>query len=501
MAEDGTNLLDFLRKNGFDISADCSGLGTCGKCMVEINDSHGKRQVKSCEYIISEDLDVTLRSSNGGIIESGTVDYSDEFLKRSGYGAAVDLGTTTICVSVFDLESGALIGTSSDWNAQGSYGADVISRVDYCMKKPRGLEMLGRKIRRQIRLLIQQIIDENGGGQLSEVVISGNTVMQHIFAQIDPSPMAKAPYEPSCLFDEDFEAPVEYPEFDDCMLGFSPCIAGFVGGDIVSGILASGMDKGKEISLLLDIGTNGEMVIGNSDSLLCCSVATGPAFEGAHLSCGMRSADGAISHISLTNDLTRGGILALKLDIIGDQAAPLGLCGTAYMDLLAILLDEGVVDSTGRLLGPGEVPLKMRHFVTADDNDNGIFWVDPDQNIYVNAADIRQLQLAKAAVAAGIDTLLDAAGISADCIDKLYIAGGFGKNLNPYSVSRIGLIPEDLTDKITDIGNASLTGATALLRDPAAASHMLKIADTCKHLELALDKGFSEKYIEQMTFN
>lgn len=514
-ADGGTNLLEFLREHDFFIESPCGGNGTCGKCRVKINGEF----LPACRISISGDCTVELPfSDNKARLSDERAPFSGkdtgksaqeteayDFHYRPGLGAAVDLGTTTVAVSLYDLSDGRLLGTTGAWNTQISYGADVITRIQYCMDRPRGLSVLARAIRRQVRLLIQDLMDRAAKSEnppissaLTEVVIAGNTIMQHIFAGIDPSSIAQAPFLPRTKFQE--KKTYTFPEFRGCQVFLLPCLAGYVGGDITSGLFASNLREKREISLFLDIGTNGEMALGGSKGFTCCSVASGPAFEGAEITCGMRSIPGAIRHIEyIMEDACRYG--SLSFSIIGfPKEKPKGLCGSALIDLLAILLKTGTVDETGRLLGPSEAPESMRPYLTADENDNGIFWLDKDHTVCLRPEDVRQLQLAKAAVAAGITTLMKKEKVTCEEIDHVYIAGSFGKHLRAENAAAIGMIPKDLKDKVIPVGNTSLAGAVRFLSDPDSFEALLSICEACDYIELSLDPGFSEEYINQMMF-
>jgi uncharacterized 2Fe-2S/4Fe-4S cluster protein (DUF4445 family) len=264
-----------------------------------------------------------------------------------------------------------------------------------------------------------------------------------------------------------------------------------VGGDITAGLLASGLYETPGLSLFLDVGTNGEMALGGKDGFLCCSVASGPAFEGAEISCGMASAPGAVRHVAL-----EGGVF--QLDVVGDER-PRGLCGSGLIDLLAALLRRGAVDETGRLLPPDEAEEKFA-FVGEDEDENGICYLTDDHSVYFTAGDVRKLQLAKAAVAAGISRLLGEAGTAPEQVERLYIAGGFGGGLDPGSAAAIGMIPAQLKDKVVSLGNSALEGAACLAAEPEKWQTLLEIQKNCRYLELSGDGQFSAAFVENMIF-
>ena len=255
----------------------------------------------------------------------------------------------------------------------------------------------------------------------------------------------------------------------------SPCIAGYVGGDITAGILAAGIDMAEETALFIDVGTNGEIVLGNRDGLYCCAVACGPAFEGAGISCGMPASDGAICSVE-----TDGETLSYRVVGGGDAT---GICGSGLLDLAACLLELGYMDESGYLEDDGgENSFSVTHRVT------------------LTQRDVRQLQLAKAAVRAGIERLTETAGIAIDSISRVYLSGGFGTRLRPESAVRIGMLPEIEPERITALGNTSLTGAAMALLDPSLRGRIQEIKGKCSYLELSSDARFNDLYVDAMSF-
>ena len=474
----GESLLDLLRRGGFPVSAPCGGNGKCGKCKVRLDDG---RVVLACRTP-AENCRVILEENSGGAICTDSAAEAKSVEGREGLGAAVDIGTTTVAVKLFDLKDGRELGVKSAWNAQAPYGADVISRCQYIMEHEDGLARLSGLIREQVFRMADELRREE---KIDEFFLAGNTVMEHIFMGLSPVSIATAPFKPLSLFDSG-----EVFAEKDAALSCAPCVAGYVGGDITAGLLASGLDEKEECSLFLDVGTNGEMALGGRDGFLCCAVASGPAFEGAGISCGMASAGGAISRVRWA----RGGP---DFQVIGGGEAK-GICGSGLLDLLAMLLELGIVDETGRLLPPDEAPAGFERWLSEDENGNGIFHLT--DSVSLSAADVRQLQLAKAAVAAGIAVLTETAGISPKKVDRLYLAGGFGVHLDPHSAAAIGMLPDCLKDKTVSIGNSALAGAVQALLDGKKRNQLLKIKEKCQYLELSGNQAFNRLYPEHMMF-
>ncbi len=468
----GCNLLELLRSKGFAVSAPCGGHGLCGKCRVLMKTAEGTRQVIACRTELTSDCEVFLSDDDSDISWNDASDCLGFEHGRSGYGAAVDLGTTTVAVSLYSLSDGTQLGSASRWNAQKSCGADVISRIGYCIDTADGLGALSQSIRGQILDMLQGLCADNNIA-LSDVTdgfLAGNTVMEHIFAGIAPDSIAAAPYLPASYFDK-----------GDCVtLGgvpfyLSPCIAGYVGGDITAGLLTDGVYKSQKTVLFIDVGTNGEIVLGDKNSCISCAVASGPAFEGAGISCGMPAADGAVNSVELSDE-------GLSFEVIGGGEAK-GLCGSGLLDLVACLLELGYIDESGCL---------------EDDEGEDVFYLT--DTVYLDQRDIRQLQLAKAAVFAGITRLTETQGISYNDIDTLYLSGGFGTRLRSESAVRIGMLPAELAGRIKPLGNTSLTGASVALLNPSKRAELLKIKEKCKYLELSSDAVFNDRFVDAMSF-
>ncbi|MBR1781773.1 MAG: DUF4445 domain-containing protein [Oscillospiraceae bacterium] len=490
----GDNLLSALRRAGYPVAAPCGGNGRCGKCAVTLVEGGVRRTVLACQSAVPSSGEIWLDAPEGGEISAETTPAGDAVAPgREGCGAAVDLGTTSVVVRLFSLSDGTEMGTRRDWNAQATYGADVISRCQHVMSRPEGLAELSGVIRAQVFGMIDDLCAENGltPNAVKEITLAGNTVMQHLFSSRSPASIAVAPYRPGTLFSD----PLPYfaPERPELPIDLLPCVAGFFGGDLVAGLLSCGMAEQGAQCLLLDIGTNGEMALGSREGLRCCSVASGPAFEGAEISCGMASVNGAVKGV-------RWDGASPRYTVIGG-GRPRGICGSGLVDLLAVLLDRGIVDETGRLLPPEEAPARYAPWLGEDENGNGIFYLTPDRTVRLTAGDVRKLQLAKAAVAAGIEVLLADAGLGAEALDRLYLAGGFGQSLSPISAARIGMIPAALTEKTVCLGNSSLAGAQRVLLNPALRAETRRIQALCSYLELSGSAAFADAYIEHMTFD
>ena len=309
--------------------------------------------------------------------------------------------------------------------------------------------------------------------------------MQHIFAGLPVRSIATAPFKPETLF----EAPT-----GDTLLGaelsYAPCVAGYVGGDITAGLLASDLCSAGGSSLFLDIGTNGEMALVSGGRVSCCAVASGPAFEGAGISCGMPALSGAVSHVRYD----RGFLY----DVIG-AVEPVGICGSGLIDLAATLLKLGCIDNGGRLLPPELAPGSLRRYIRPDGQGNGVFHLT--ENVYLTAADVRSLQLAKAAVAGGVEVLLARHGIKAGDLSRVCLAGGFGNYIDPKSAMALGMLPEISPERLHCLGNTSLAGASMAAVDPECRRELRSCAEKCEYIELSGLREFTEAFTDNMTFD
>lgn len=503
----GVTVLEALRSAGASIYAPCGGNGRCGKCKVRIYGALSKMDESeaskltadeirsgvrlSCRATLLGDAEAIVTSDDYGILTDGKTGKFDlSPLTESGVGVAVDVGTTTVAVYLYDLETGKPLRATSFANPQSSYGGDVISRIDKIMKSKAALGEQRDLIIGAINAAVADACRKLGKSakDVGACVVCGNTVMQSIAAGIDPSTIAVAPFTAPTLFsDATFDAQKLGFDFRDgavCM--FAPCISSYVGGDISCGLVASSCDKATDNAVFLDVGTNGEIVLAANGELYACSAAAGPALEGAGIECGMGGVPGAISRIFFDGDI--------KFETIG-ALPPRGICGSGIVDAIAVMLRCGAIDETGAFSDeyPENILPRIKEVASGD-----AFFID--DAIYVSERDVRQIQLAKAAICAGINTLLAEAKITADDVSRLILAGGFGSKLDPESVCEIGLVPREFSGKITFAGNTAGMGAVALLLSGDARRRAAKLCGRTKYIELSSNAFFMENYIEQMSF-
>lgn len=482
LSGNGITLSEALRKRGASLAMPCGGRRDCGKCLLwakgaleepsareaaflakhqnENPPIRGFRPRLACFAVMLGDCEVLLPQGEMHVEMNSMQRPLPEYdgAEKHALGIAVDIGTTTIAARLYDLPSGKLLAERGERNQQIAFGADVLNRIAYA--DARGIAPLTESISTQLRKIIFSLTDT-----FSRMVITGNTTMLHFAAGLNPHGIGQAPFTPESLFGAEFSI------LHDSVKAYFPCcISSYVGADISCGILATDLCAGGN-KLMVDIGTNGEMALFAGGRLFCCATAAGPAFEGAEIERGMEAAAGAICRVYLSD----GGI---RYETLGDVPAR-GICGTGLISALRVMLETGVLDETG-MMEAEKFPIG-------------------DSGVYITSRDVRQLQLAKAAIAAGIDSLLRAANVSAGDIGALLLAGGFGK-LCPEDAAAIGLIPPALESKARAVGNTALEGAARLLFSRGERDIAREIASRAEEVGLASSPFFTEKYMEHMLF-
>ena len=465
---DGTPILDeVLMNEGLRIPHPCGGRGICGKCAITAEGALSPPSARetelghrlSCVTRLCGDASVTLPDTTAEMrIVSDTAPL-EIAAPNVGLGVAVDIGTTTVALKVYDLQSGACVGTAAAPNPQTAVAADVIGRIEAAMRGE------GERLQRMIRDTLGALLTEAMPPDTHPVrcTITGNTTMLYLLCGHDPTPLSRAPFLADRLFGEQISAP-----WGDFPVYLPPCMNAFVGADITCAVLASGMCERERNALLCDIGTNGELALWKNGTLYVTSTAAGPAFEGAGIACGCGSIDGAIDSVRVENG-------KLSIHTIGDHP-PIGICGSGVLDAVAAGLALDTIDESGAM----EEPMPLGGTVA------------------LHPRDVRAVQLAKAAIAAGITTLLETSQTLPEEIDTLYIAGGFGTHLSMESAAAIGLLPRELIGRAQILGNAALSGAAITLADTNACLRLEQIAARSHHTNLGGDSRFSAHYIDRM---
>ena len=420
------------------------------------------------------------------------------------YGIAYDLGTTTVVATLLDLATGTPLAVASMLSKQQPFGADVITRISAVMMDPAALGTLARLARESLAELTAEVCAQAGidAADVCEVAMAGNATMTHLALGIDPEPLGVAPFIMSTrLLPEIRAADLDLPVHPQARAFCFPAFGAYVGGDIMSGLLASGMDRDSRIRLFIDIGTNCEIVLGNRDWLLATAAPAGPAFEGAAIRCGMRAADGAIEVVTMTPD-------AVTLQVIGD-AEPAGLCGSGLVDAVASLIAAGLLDRSGRfvpeeeaaVIAPGLAPRLTkvgaeRVFVLHWRGEPG----DVAGSIYLSQRDVRELQFAKAAIATGWNILLEEAGLTPADVQQVLLAGSFGSYLSPANAIKIGLVPRLPALRVVSAGNVAGEGAKMALLSVRERAAALALLQEVRYVELSDRADFNDAFVDQLSF-
>lgn len=417
------------------------------------------------------------------------------------FGLAIDIGTTSVLVELVDLTTGEARAVASRMNAQTVYGGDIMSRIAFAKKSPTGTRKLHSKVINLINELIDEVCERGGAVRehIYRAVVVGNTCMHHLFLGVNPSRVGFSPYSPilrhtvrtrsrdlglNCL-----------PTAEVILL---PNVGGFVGADAMAMILSTGVDRASNLQMAVDIGTNGEVVLGSAERLMVCSAPAGPALEGAQVRHGMRASLGAIDKVSIDDDV--------RIGVIGD-VQPSGICGSGMVDALAACLDAGILNQGGllrtdetahlppRLAKRLRVGEKYREIVLAWAEETAV-----GHDVVLTQDDIRQLQLAKGAIASGIKMLQRVMGIELDQIERFHLAGGFGNYLNLGSAQRIGLIPPLPRERVVYVGNAALAGARRALVSSSEVGRAERVAREIEHVAIGFRPDFQEVFLEAVAF-
>ncbi|MBK5246481.1 MAG: DUF4445 domain-containing protein, partial [Peptostreptococcaceae bacterium] len=422
--------------------------------------------------------------------------------KMVKYGISFDIGTTTVVGNLWDLEKGTSLQIIGKTNPQIIFGADVISRINYCEDDSAKFKIIRDKITGCLNELIKELLTDNKieNKDIIKVTAAGNTTMSHIFSGFNPKPLARSPFTPAYSGEKVFKAREVglnlEPETEVILLSN---IAGHIGGDITAGILATRMEDLKGITLFIDIGTNGEIVLSKNDKIYACSTAAGPAFEGAFIYQGMRAEAGAIEKIKIKN-----GTVFFKTV---ENKEPEGICGSGIIRVIGELLKTGIINKSGRLLMPVELEeaqlsddLKSRLRENHDGREFVIVFKKDKADIVITQKDIREVQLAKGAIHSGIILLLGLLNEEIKNVDRVILGGAFGNYLNKKSAVEIGILPDIDLNKIISAGNTAGTGASLVLLSEAERKKAIHLAEKTEHLELANCSNFQEEFLKSMSF-
>ncbi len=484
--ERGTPLRDVLYAYGVEFP--CGGRGRCRRCRIQVVGGSLPATPDEEAILSREDLEQGWRLACRGSVQAPValqveqfcapilVDHSAfDFEPRPGFGVAVDLGTTTLVAQLLDLGSGQVLAVQTALNPQTAYGSDIMNRAEYALEEE-GRAKLTRLVRRGVGELVRQLVASAGleATPRDAMTVVGNTMMHHLFCGLDVSPLARVPFESSVDGLQEFRAAeLGWRVRGDPLVRFLPCLGGFVGSDVLAGVLATRMPASEGLTALVDLGTNGEIVLGNAERMLCASTAAGPAFEAGGIQMGMQATTGAIEQVAVVD----GGV---RCRVLGD-GVPRGICGSGLVDAVAAGLELGWVQPSGRLA-------------------HGRRTLELGGPVHLTQADIRQLQLATGAIAAGIRILLGRLGAQPDDVLRVHLAGAFGNYVSHTSARRIGLI-DFPDDKVEAVGNTALLGAKlALFGTDRAAYEFSDVRRRIEHLSLAADPDFMAVFVAETRF-
>jgi uncharacterized 2Fe-2S/4Fe-4S cluster protein (DUF4445 family) len=510
----GATIMEAAGQAGIILNTFCGGIGTCKKCLVKIEPSG--QEVLACQYHINSDLTVIISNESKffeykflahGIeteIDETAAIYEKYLGKTTAdkiFGIAVDIGTTSVVAKLINMIDGRCLATEASLNPQSTYGDDVISRIAYAHNKE-NLSELNRVIADCINDLILKLCNKMGidSNFIYEICVVGNTTMNHIFLELPVSQLGQAPYKAFSVEAHDLPA-------GKFQIAMNPAgnihtvenIAGFVGSDTTAVALAVDIDSAEEMTLVVDIGTNGELVLGTKDKLYAASCAAGPALEGARITCGSRATEGAIEAVVINEG-------DIDLDVIGNCPAR-SICGSGLIDAIAVMLDLGIIDVTGRFVEPAKLEGKVSQAILSRINEQDgqpafvLFDNENEHRVFIKQKDIRETQLAKAAIRAGIKLLQKRVGLEDDDIKHILLAGAFGNYIRKESALRIGLLPGVPLERIVFVGNAASSGARMALVSQHYRDKSSELAKNIEYIEIAHEPGFQDVFADSILFS
>ena len=504
----GATLIEAAGQAGIILNSVCGGKGTCKKCLV-ILEPEG-RQVLACQYHIRSNLTVTIppgsRFLEQKILSDGidtqteiSPDIYKKYLPVNStapiYGLAVDIGTTTVVAKLIDMRTGRCRTTEATLNPQTRFGDDIISRIAYAESVEK-LTELQKIIIDCINDLILKLCEKAAieSKQIHEVCVVGNTTMNHIFLKFPVSTLGRAPYKAYSLDAHDVTPnEIGLKINPDGNVHVVENISGFVGADTIAVAFAADIDSAEEMTLIVDIGTNGELVLGTKDKLYAASCAAGPALEGARITCGSRAAEGAIEAVVVNDD-------DIDFDVIGN-CLPGSICGSGLIDVVAVMLELGIIDKTGRFAEPDtlrdNLPPNIFYRIGTKYDEPAFYLAE---TVFLTQKDIRQVQLAKAAIRAGTKILQRKLNLKDSDIKHILLAGAFGNYIRKENALRIGLLPNVSPERIRFIGNAAASGAQMILISQNSRDKAKELARKIEYIEIAHEKDFTGIYADCMTF-
>lgn len=512
----GENLLKVLKENNIFIENPCNGKGICGKCKVRILSGRCNKASQtelqflreaeiaqgfrlSCLTEVEGDVKIELleKKRKHHILTSGYLPEFEKDYLRAGYGIALDIGTTTVAMALIDLTTGEEAAQASAVNAQKQYGLDVLTRITYEYEHPEeGIQTLQKTIVASLNEMIETLCRqaEISGEQIKEIVVAANCTMTHMLLGVDARSIGKSPYQP--VFTEArsvLAKEIGILAGEDTTVYCLPHVSSYIGADVVAGAYVCDLQSRKKNVLFIDIGTNGEIVLSKAGKLFCCSCAAGPALEGMNISSGMRAGEGAVEDLLISEN-------GIDLKVIGG-GTPEGLCGSGILAAIKELLRIKVIKKTGVFIKKEALSdTDFRHPYLRMHGKKREFLLHASSEIFVTQNDVRQVQLAKGAIFSGCLVLLKTAGIMLRELDEVLVAGQFGSHLPADSLIGTGILPEEVREKLTYVGNSSKTGAYMALLSRTVRREMEELSLTMEYIELAETENYERIFAESMLF-
>ncbi len=509
--KNGANLLDALLKHKVFVESPCNKKGTCGKCKILIRNENflisdlDKKFLNSaeisqgvrltCDKVLDEDLEIDLikKAVKGKILTSGYLPDFQIDKENTGYGIAIDIGTTTVAMDLVDLENGRILASESMINPQNIYGSDVLTRITYQVEN-------GDIAIKELKDLIVASINEGINSfkvdktKIKEILVAANTTMAHFLLGVDARSLGKFPYKPSFTDLKDILASdVGISAGKDTRLITLPNLSAFIGSDIVAGAYVAGLNKFQGNVLFIDIGTNGEIVLSKNGKLVSCSCAAGPALEGMNVSYGMRSEPGAIEDLKITKN-------EIHLKVIDDVEA-FGLCGSGILATIRELIKHNMILKNGAIIKKDAISEDdYRQKYIGETNRKREIIISENPRIIMTQGDIRSVQLSKGAILSGFMTLLAVSDLEMKDLDKILVAGQFGAHLPNTSLVGTGILPETVFSKIEYLGNTSKSGAYIALLNKEIRNEMEKLAEKMDYIELAVYKDYEKLFRESLYY-
>lgn len=528
-ASAGDNLLELAQKAGVKIDAPCSGNGVCGKCRLRLiagtvehpdNSLHLTREEYedgwrlACQSRVLGDATLLVPTEAGAFSSDiRTADLSSQAeidryeaalngifatglqrgVAEKGVGVAVDIGTTTVTAAMLDLTTGHILAKASAGNSQIRYGADVINRIIQSAKEG-GREKLRHAVREETLIPLMESLCASSGRKAEEIeriVIAGNTTMEHLLVGADAQTIRMEPYEPEFLeLHGKTAGELGIPGKADAPVILAPNVGSYVGGDITAGVLTTLLWDQDDLTLFIDLGTNGELVLGNRDYMLTCACSAGPAFEGGEISCGMRATTGAVQGVAIDKDT-----LEPTYDVVGEAGEkPIGLCGSGLIDIIAELFRCEAISPKGRFIREnrriGHDEYGSGYYIVAFPEESG-----NGREITLFEGDIDNFIKAKGAIFSATRAMLNGAGLTVDDLQHMMIAGGIGSGIDIEKAISIGMLPKLPLEEFSYIGNSSLTGACAMLLSKEAEDKVFDLAHNMTYMELSTHPGYMEEFV------